>query len=590
MRRVPFRPDRLEVDWQFKQGLSERIHDRVVTSFVGNLRPRVKSIKVIRGCLVEGELPDLDALSWPAPDVAARVFAELGKLGNARVLRGDQKEVDETILALLDLIEQFERDAAREEAEALRGEEDEQEEDQDHADLEPENRGENDGGAEDTGSSRDRAGDEERPSDTESDGGEEARGDNDVSGSDAAKGADSEGGRPEDRGGDGEESEEGTREQANRQLRRQQREALKAAARRRALDRLVEAMHARWGDLAELWSKALEVFGDLGALASLDRDFALRMLRSSGWAKVQEMRARLERLPALQRLIRALGRLRTSETPGEESVSKVILGPTRRVLLELRETWSPEAVGEVRGIELSAQLERMLPSEAALLAEDSDPDSPLEYLFYAKLAEQRLVTYSVEGVEVEAIYGDEPTRQTVHEPAPRKERGPIIVCLDTSGSMQFDNRTPETVAKALTLEAMIVARKERRRCYLYAFGGPGQVEERELSLDGSGIEAITRLLEMEFNKGTDIGGPLERASRLLQTSDWVGADLLVVSDGDFEVPAAAKAAINEARKNAAAMVHGVLVSRTVDADSMRNLCDPGCLHRFTDWHGLLAGA
>ncbi len=35
----------------------------------------------------------------------------------------------------------------------------------------------------------------------------------------------------------------------------------------------------------------------------------------------------------------------------------------------------------------------------------------------------------------------------------------------------------ETVAKALTLECMRGAHRQERKCYLYAFSGPGQVRD-----------------------------------------------------------------------------------------------------------------
>jgi uncharacterized protein with von Willebrand factor type A (vWA) domain len=53
---------------------------------------------------------------------------------------------------------------------------------------------------------------------------------------------------------------------------------------------------------------------------------------------------------------------------------------------------------------------------------------------------------------------------------PAAELGPIILCLDTSGSMRGAR---EVVAKALALECMRGAHRQQRPCYLYAFSGPG---------------------------------------------------------------------------------------------------------------------
>ncbi len=54
---------------------------------------------------------------------------------------------------------------------------------------------------------------------------------------------------------------------------------------------------------------------------------------------------------------------------------------------------------------------------------------------------------------------------------PAAELGPIILCLDTSGSMRGAR---ETVAKALALECLRGANRQRRPCYLYAFSGPSE--------------------------------------------------------------------------------------------------------------------
>lgn len=62
---------------------------------------------------------------------------------------------------------------------------------------------------------------------------------------------------------------------------------------------------------------------------------------------------------------------------------------------------------------------------------------------------------------------DEPARVTGRmEIRPAAELGPIILCLDTSGSMRGAR---ETVAKALALECLRGAHRQERKCFLYAF-------------------------------------------------------------------------------------------------------------------------
>ena len=62
---------------------------------------------------------------------------------------------------------------------------------------------------------------------------------------------------------------------------------------------------------------------------------------------------------------------------------------------------------------------------------------------------------------------DEPARMTGRkEVRPAAELGPIIVCLDTSGSMMGAR---EVVAKAVVLECMRGAHTQDRKCFVYAF-------------------------------------------------------------------------------------------------------------------------
>lgn len=74
----------------------------------------------------------------------------------------------------------------------------------------------------------------------------------------------------------------------------------------------------------------------------------------------------------------------------------------------------------------------------------------------------------------------------LQEIRPAAEMGPIILCLDTSGSMRGAR---EVVAKALALECMRGAHRQQRPCYLYAFSGPG--EDKQLQGASCGSRTLT---------------------------------------------------------------------------------------------------
>ena len=216
----------------------------------------------------------------------------------------------------------------------------------------------------------------------------------------------------------------------------------------------------------------------------------------------------------------------------------------------------------------------MLSSEAVLLGHPM-----LQYLWHARRTERALLTYLVEGVATQVRYvpGLEMEARPRNQNAPKLERGPILLCIDTSGSMDGD---PETVAKALALEACLTAKREHRHCYLYAFSGAGQVMEQELSLERKGIHDLQAFLTCSFGGGTDVDLPLQLATERLGREGWEGADILMISDGGFSVPEATLQRVDEAKQTRRLRVHGVLVGESCPG-GMTGLCDP--LHIFSGW-------
>ena len=72
---------------------------------------------------------------------------------------------------------------------------------------------------------------------------------------------------------------------------------------------------------------------------------------------------------------------------------------------------------------------------------------------------------------------------------------------------------PENIAKAVVLEALRTAHRERRGCLLIAFGGPDELIERELRRPSGrdGLHALLDLIGQSFDGGTDVQAPIERA-------------------------------------------------------------------------------
>jgi uncharacterized protein with von Willebrand factor type A (vWA) domain len=322
--------------------------------------------------------------------------------------------------------------------------------------------------------------------------------------------------------------------------------------RRAAIAAAAQAFADEWLLQKSGWEEMLALMQGLGDLAQLSWDELRGVLTSREWREAQRISVMLAHLQPLAELIRALGR--SQHQPERPPAPNPQPRPRHERLPQReRETRLPDAPGEVMGIRHSDRIERMLGSEAAQIRHPV-----LHKLWRARLAESRLLTYESEAVLQERV-PDPNASAREHTAAPQieaLERGPIILCLDTSGSMKG---APETIAKAVALEALRVAEREQRSCLLVAFGGPGELVERELGAHRDGLRALLDLMGQGFDGGTDVQTPIEHAIARVRSARWRSADLLIVSDGEFGCTAATLAQLDAARAELGLRVQGILV-------------------------------
>ena len=335
---------------------------------------------------------------------------------------------------------------------------------------------------------------------------------------------------------------------------------------------------AAWQQEKGDWDTLLALLQGLGDLAHLRWDELRGLLHSREWAEAERVSQALARMPALQTLVRRLGR-------AERAVQARALPPQPQESAQ-RRPWGVKVVetrlagmpGELRGIRHTDRIENQLGSEAAMLLHPV-----LHKLWRARRAESRLLGYDSEAVLLDLRPDPaQPPRHDIAPPRPQAlERGPIIVCLDTSASMRG---APETIAKAVTLEAMRTAHRERRGCLLVAFGGPDEIVESELVHTRAGLQALLALMGQGFDGGTDIQTPIERAIERVHESRWSSADLLIVSDGEFGCVPATLAQLDDARERFGLRVQGLLVG---DRETMGLMEVSDDIHWVRDWrrHG-----
>lgn len=272
--------------------------------------------------------------------------------------------------------------------------------------------------------------------------------------------------------------------------------------------------------LASITTKYEAVKGFLQSCPDTDFSFAdLELLKDDFQALSKEMASN----QAIKDLAHKMGRAYISEE-------------------KKRQTRLPEASkSEVYGTHRSDDLQRLLPSELLNL-EDED----LEMLFYAKLLEKNLQCYELSGVTFKN--GEELETS-------KKRTGPVVACLDTSGSM---SGAPMLKAKALLLAIANILQKEDRSLYVLLFGDTGQISEFEMT-SAVLIKDLLLFLQGGFNGGTNFEPPLRRAMDLIAGYDnYLKADVLMISDGDCQLSAEFITYLNGKKQQLDCSVYSVL--------------------------------
>lgn len=210
----------------------------------------------------------------------------------------------------------------------------------------------------------------------------------------------------------------------------------------------------------------------------------------------------------IQRIAELLGRDYRART--RPPVNPPPLPPTRR---EPGKT-------EIQGITLGRNPVDTLSQELSLLA-----SKLTENLFFQRMAEGRLLNWEY------TQPSDAPINdlQKSQDHQAKNERGPMILVLDTSGSMRGK---PEEVAKTTVLALVKIALEENRRCFLINFSS--QIRTLEVSDLQNHLREFLEFLAFSFHGGTDLPPALREAIKTLDQNAYQEADVLVLSD--FAVP------------------------------------------------------
>ena len=180
----------------------------------------------------------------------------------------------------------------------------------------------------------------------------------------------------------------------------------------------------------------------------------------------------------------------------------------------------PTPAVEVEEVTNGNNLQHVLPIETAILA-----GHQTESLFYYRYAMGQLQLFANKP-KMESRMKVEQTKKK----EPRLEKGPIIVSIDTSGSM-FGR--PIELATCLLRQLLQMAKKQKRKCFLISFS----VRAQSIDLSKPGAwKRLDAFLGDYYSGGTDGNEMLKAGIKMLNSEKYAMADMLIISDFIFEPP------------------------------------------------------
>ncbi|QOY37675.1 vWA domain-containing protein [Anaerobacillus isosaccharinicus] len=164
-----------------------------------------------------------------------------------------------------------------------------------------------------------------------------------------------------------------------------------------------------------------------------------------------------------------------------------------------------EESSERSGVTIGTDVERLLPQELAFFSHEVTKTD-----FLRRYSEGQTMVYAPEGKE-------------------EVGKGPIVVCLDQSGSMwNLDEQS-----KGFLLALAMIAKKERRDFAVVLFSSGANFRTFVYPKGKINSEKLVELATTFLDGGTDFCNPLKEAVRVIkQNKRFKKADILFVTDGE----------------------------------------------------------
>jgi uncharacterized protein with von Willebrand factor type A (vWA) domain len=253
--------------------------------------------------------------------------------------------------------------------------------------------------------------------------------------------------------------------------------------------------HSDQSELKRMQLRSAQLAEEIDRVAQDSHDFSLEFGQGGRLSAGErlELGRRLARNRKLGELARLVGRFKQDARA-------------------LRRKTLDRGVAEAYDIERGADLGRLIPSELLALHHPQ-----LRADFHRRLLEGAVLQYRLRDDE-------------------QKGKGPMVVCIDVSSSMQGDK---ELWAKAVSLTLMDIARRQRRlfRAVLFS-SGPESMKVIDLNRERRYQPELPKVIELaEYfpGGGTDFQAPIDAAIELIADKKLKRGDIVVITDGECQV-------------------------------------------------------
>lgn len=227
-------------------------------------------------------------------------------------------------------------------------------------------------------------------------------------------------------------------------------------------------------------------------------------------------------------------------------------GKMKMLCANVRMEHIPKGMEEIHDVVLGGNLDRIIPSEKMRLL---DPIRKLTFM--SDLTDGNLLQYDIKGKK-------------------KRGKGPIVMCIDESGSM---SGLPEVWSKAVAMALLDIAVQQKRACAIIHFDSDPNPKNLKVHVfpkdEPLDLERLIAMAEHFSGGGTNFEPPLARAKDYVDNSEeFSKADIIFVTDGQAPIGNKFKEEYNKWKKEKNVRVFGVHINASYGCDSsMEEFCD-----------------